>query len=397
MLTILCVATYFKGEAFLRECHRLGCRVLLLTADTLADAAWPRDAIAEIHTIPRGAAEADVRRTVGSIARRHAIARVAALDDFDVELGAAMREFLQVPGIGRTVAARFRDKLAMRTGARRLGIRVPEFTAVFTDADVDAGAARVDPPWVLKPRSSAASTGIKKIASRDELWPTLDAAGDDRPLCLLEQFVAGEVYHVDSIVRNGEVAVAIASKYARPPMQIAHEGGVFITRRLADQSPEARALLETNRTLLTGFGLVNGASHTEFIGSPMPDVRVTFLETSARVGGAYIVDVVEAATGINLWREWAKVEIAGDEGHYQMPPVGPDSAGIALCLARQPDPDLSGYTDAEIVMRIRKHHHAGLIVRSPDAGRVEALLDEYSARFAHDFLATMPAPDRPVE
>ena len=38
MLTILCVATYFKGDAFLRECHRLGCDVLLLTSDKLANA-----------------------------------------------------------------------------------------------------------------------------------------------------------------------------------------------------------------------------------------------------------------------------------------------------------------------------------------------------------------------
>src|SRR5262245_43774806 len=120
MLTILCVATYFKGEAFLRECHRLGCRVLLLTSETLANAEWPRDAIAEIHIIVRNAPEADVRRAVAGIARRHSIARVAALDDFDVELGAMIREFLQLPGIGRTIAARFRDKLAMRTEAQRL-------------------------------------------------------------------------------------------------------------------------------------------------------------------------------------------------------------------------------------------------------------------------------------
>jgi biotin carboxylase len=397
MLTILCVATYFKGEAFLRECHRLGCRVLLLTSDTLANAEWPRDAIAEIHTIARNAPDADVRRTVASIARRHTVSRVAALDDFDVELGATIREFLQVRGIGRTVASRFRDKLAMRTEARRLGVRVPEFTPVFTDADVNEWAARVSPPWVLKPRSSAAATGIKKIATRDDLWPTLDAAGDDRPLCLLEQFVSGAVYHVDSIVRNGEVVAAFASKYGRPPMQIAHEGGVFVTRRLPDASAEAAALLDTNRRLLTGFGLTNGVSHTEFIGDGGSEPRMTFLETSARVGGAYIVDVVEAATGINLWREWAKLEVAGEDGGYEVPRARPDSAGIALCLARQEHPDLSGYTDPEIVMRIKKRHHAGIIVSSRDSERVEALLNEYATRFTQDFLATMPAPDRPVE
>jgi biotin carboxylase len=390
-MTILCIATYLKGEAFLRECHRLGCTVLLLTVDTLASADWPRDAIAEVVTISRTSRDEEIRRAVGAIARRHRIDRLAALDDFDVEMAGMLREFLQLRGFGRTVSSRFRDKLTMRTEAKRLGLRVPEFTGVFNDADVNAWADRVPPPWVLKPRSSAAAIGIRKIPNRDALWPALDAAGADRAACVLEAFVSGEVYHVDSIVRNGAVIFAVASKYGRPPMQIAHEGGIFMTRRLPDESPEAMRLLEANRTLLTGFGLRNGVSHSEFIA---PDV---FLETSARVGGAYIADVVEAATGVNLWREWAKVEIAGEDGPYEFPHARRDSAGIALCLARQPDPDLSAFDDLEIVTKLRKSHHAGIIVRSPDPARVASLLDDYAQRFTRDFLATLPAPERPVE
>ena len=76
-MTILCIATYFKGEAFLRECRRQGCTVLLLTAETHASAAWPHDAIAEMHTIARGASDADIRRLVSSVARRHRIGRGA--------------------------------------------------------------------------------------------------------------------------------------------------------------------------------------------------------------------------------------------------------------------------------------------------------------------------------
>jgi biotin carboxylase len=245
---------------------------------------------------------------------------------------------------------------------------------------------------MLKPRASAAATGIRRIDGGDELWPALEAAGDERPMCLLEQFVAGEVYHVDSIVKNGAVVFDVVSKYGRPPMQIAHEGGVFVTRRVPDGAADAAAVLAMNRGLLTGFELGDGVSHSEYILAG----DVTFLETSARVGGAYIVSVVEAATGVNLWREWARLEIAGPGGAYETPKARADSAGIALCLARQEDPDLSGYTDPEIVMRVRKSHHAGLIVSSPDARRVERLLDEYAVRFSRDFLATLPAPDRPL-
>src|SRR5206468_1394263 len=117
--------------------------------------------------------------------------------DFDVETAAMLREHLQLPGIGRTTASRFRDKLAMRVAARDIGLGVPDFTSVFNDQAVTDWTARVPAPWVLKPRSFAAAIGIKKVNDRDELWRALEAAGDRRAGCVLERFVRGEVYHVD--------------------------------------------------------------------------------------------------------------------------------------------------------------------------------------------------------
>jgi biotin carboxylase len=411
MLTILSIATYFKGDAFLRECKAQGCTVLLLTTDKLIGADWPREAIDEIHSVPRDASDQAIRRHVDKIARRLSIDRIAALDDFDVELAAMLREHLRVPGMGRTTASRFRDKLAMRMQARALSVPVPEFSAVFNDREVAAWAQRVTPTWVLKPRSSAAAIGIKKIDDRDALWRALDAAGDDRAQTLLEQFVPGDVYHVDSIIWGGRVVFAVAFKYGRPPMEVSHQGGIFITRRLPDDSAEARAVLEMNRTLQEGLGLRRGVSHTEFIrahgagqaggssgaGGSEGSERVVFLETSARVGGAFIVDTIEAATGINLWREWAKVEIAGEAGIYAVPPHRDGYAGIVLTLARQETPDMSSYTDPEIAMTIRKDHHAGIIMSSPEPDRVEALIADYTQRFYRDFFATAPPPERPVE
>jgi biotin carboxylase len=400
-MTILCIATYFKGDAFLRECRRQGCTVLLLTVESLADAEWPREAIDEIHTITRAAGDAGMRRCVDVMARRHRIDRIAALDDFDVEAAAMLREHLQIAGMGRTTATRYRDKLAMRVNARSSGIPVPEFSPTFNDQQVNDWAARVPRPWVLKPRSAAAAIGIKKVGGHDELWRALDAAGDERSHTVLEQFVPGDVYHVDSIVWNGAVVFAVAFKYGRPPMEIAHEGGIFITRRLADASEEGRALVDLNRRLQRALGLHRGVSHTEFIGAGEAGgsggVRFVFLETSARVGGAFIADTIEAATGVNLWREWARIEIAGEEDEYAVPPHHDGFAGIVLSLARQQEPDMSGYTDPEIVTTIRKHHHAGLIVSSADPQRVEALLADYTQRFYRDFFATAPPPERPLE
>lgn len=394
-LTLLCIATYLKGHEFLRECRRQGCRVLLLTEEKLRDADWPRDSIDEFHYVRREMPAEDVRKGAAHLARHTRIDRIVALDDFDVEMAAMLREHLFIPGMGETTARAFRDKLAMRRRARSAGIPCPDFVHVLNNEAVKEWTGRVPPPWVLKPRAQAAAIGIRKLRSADELWRAIDSLGDAFADYVLEQFVPGTVYHIDSVVHERQVRFAIPSRYRTPPFTVAHEGGIFVTRTLAAEDPAAVELQQLNARVLHSFGLVRGASHTEFIRAD--DGRWFFLETSARVGGAFIVDVIEAATGISLWREWARVEIAGEGGAYDPPPARPDCGGIVLSLARQETPDLSAYTDPEIAVRIRKAHHAGLIVTSSNPARVDELLEEYTRRFYSDFHASAPSPERATE
>ena len=395
MLTVLCIATYLKGHDFLRECRQQGCRVLLLTEEKLRDADWPRDSVDEFFFIRRDMRHDDIRKGAAHLARRERIDRIVALDDFDVELGAMLREHLFIPGMGETTGRAFRDKLAMRRRARSAGIPCPDFVHVLNEDAIREWTSRVSPPWVMKPRGQAAAIGIKKIHSSDELWRVIEGTGDLFAEYVLEQFIPGDVFHVDSIVFGRRVRFAVASRYSTPPMAVAHEGGIFATRTLHPTNPLAMALLASNANVLESFGLVRGASHTEFIRAHSGEWY--FLETSARVGGAYIVNVVEAATGVNLWREWAKVEIAGEDGSYEPPAVRQHCGGIVLSLARQKQPEMSAYTDPEITVRVRKSHHAGLIVTSPDAERVEELIEDYTRRFYADFHASAPPPERVLD
>jgi biotin carboxylase len=394
-LTIFCIATYRKGDEFLRECRRQGCRVLLLTEEKLRDSDWPRDAVNEFYYLRRDMPAEDIRKGIAAVGRTQQIDRIVALDDFDVELGAMLREYVRVPGMGETTAHAFRDKLAMRGRARSAGIRCPDFVHVLNHDSIREWTRRIPPPWVMKPRSQAAAVGIKKLHSAAELWGAIEALGDGHADYLLEQFVPGDVFHVDSIVFDRQPVFAMVSRYANPPMAVAHEGGIFVTRTLPADDAVVAPLQEMNTQVLTTFGLRQGVSHTEFIRDANGDLH--FLETSARVGGAFIVDVIEAASGVNLWREWAKVEIAGENGAYALPALEGRHAGIVLSLARQEHPDTSAYTAPEIVQRIRKKHHAGLIVASASPERVEALLEETVTRFYTDFHASAPAPDKPVE
>jgi biotin carboxylase len=311
-----------------------------------------------------------------------------------METAATLREHLRIPGMGLTTMRYFRDKLAMRMRALDRHIRVPDFVPVVNHGDIQYYLDHVAGPWVLKPRQEASAIGIKKIHASEDLWPLLDQLGDKQSTYLLEKFVPGDVYHVDSVVSESDILFSNVSRYGKPPMNVAH-GGVFTTYTVERGSDDDLGLRAINRDLLAALGLLRGVSHAEFIRAH-GDGQFYFLECAARVGGAYINEMVEAATRLNLWREWARIEICGGDGTYQLPPVREDYAGVILSLARQENPDTSAYNDPEVCQRIHRHHHAGLLLKSSDPQRIPVLFETYAQRFAHDFLAVEPPRDKPT-
>ena len=392
--TILCISSYEKGQEFLRTCKKEGCRVLLLTVEKLRDADWPHDSIDEKFYMPQDLPVDNLIRAVSYMARTHPIDRIVALDEFDMENVSALREHLRIPGMGLTTVRYFRDKLSMRARAKEAGILVPEFVPVLNYDDLREYMARVPAPWLLKPRSQASGIGMKKIHSPDELWPWLDELGDQQSFYLLEHFVPGTVYHVDSIASERDVVFAEAHKYRTPPLTTSHQGGVFTTSTLPPDAPEYAELLSLNRKVLGELGFVRGVTHAEFLKADS-DGKLYFIEVAARVGGAFISDVIEAATGINLWREWARLEVGAGKERYQLPPHKREYAAVILSLARQEHPDTSAFNDPEIVRHISKYHHAGLILKAGNSARLEKLVASYAERFQQDFLATQPVPDKP--
>ncbi|UWZ83017.1 ATP-grasp domain-containing protein [Occallatibacter riparius] len=393
---ILCISTYEKGQDFLRQCAEMGVRPTLLTVEKLRSADWPRDVLEDIAFMPDNLTTEQVLNTVSWMARGRRFDRVVALDEFDQETAAAVREHWCIRGMGLTTTAFYRDKLAMRTGAREAGFNVPDFTRVLNYDELRDYMAQVPAPWLLKPRTSASALGIRKIHQPEDLWRALEELGDRQTHFLLERFVPGDIYHVDSIISGGKVVFSVVHKYGKPPMQVMHEGGVFTTRTVDRDSNDWKELTKFNASLAPALGMTRGVTHAEYIRAHADD-RLYFLEIAARVGGAFIVDLVEAATGINLWREWARIEVMDLLGvPYELPQARADYAGSVLCLAQTAEPDTSAFTAPEIVFRMKKHHHAGLIVRSPQSERVRELLDDYAQQFASRYLASMPPPEKPT-
>jgi biotin carboxylase len=160
---------------------------------------------------------------------------------------------------------------------------------------------------------------------------------------------------------------------------------------------EHQALLELNRAILGAFGMWRGVTHAEFIRSEV-DGRFYFLEIAARVGGAGVDMLVEQATGVNPWSEWARLEVAQIEGRpFAVPQPRQEYAGLMVSLARQEWPDSSNFADPEIAWRMNKRHHVGFIVRSADHVRVQTLIASYVPRIGAEFTAVEAPLDKPPD
>jgi len=386
--TIVCVSNFFKGADFLIELKKLGNKVYLITSEKLRDKPWPTEYIDEIFYMEGQDTDWNLEHLllgVGNLMKSNTIDSIVALDDFDVEKATYLRENLRVDGMGQTTGRFFRDKLAMRIKAQSEGVPVPAFSALFNDEYINHFADTVAAPWVLKPRSEASASGIMKVHTKDELWQKIHELGDNRIKYLVEQFKPGAVYHCDGLNFNGKVLFSLTSQYLATPMEISQGGGIFRSANITYNSADDKAIKKVNEQVMKAFGMKHGATHTEFI-KCNEDGKIYFLETSSRVGGAHLAEMVEAASGINLWGEWAKIEDALVRGkEYKVPTSKKEFAGIVLTLSKFEHPDLSGFKDSEVCFRVPLEYHAGLIVKSDKHERVRELLDDYAERLVRDF------------
>lgn len=381
----------------MRASKEAGNTVYLLTSKSLENDPWPRESIDEFFFMEK---DDNTPENIGHLAeglawlmRSRKVDRIVALDDFDVEKAAYFREEFRIPGMGQTTARYFRDKLAMRVRAQSAGVPVPKFSPLFNDIELTEFANTIEFPCLVKPRGEASATGIKKVHSAEELWQHVHSLGEARHQYLVEQFRPGDVYHADAISVEGEVVFCQVSRYLSTPFEVAHGGGIFRSVSVPYDEEDAVRLRELTADVMQAFGMQFSASHTEFI--KLPSGEFVFLETASRVGGAHLAEMVEAATGVSLWAEWARLETAmAHEAEYNPPSRRYNESGIVVSLSRFEHPDMTPFQDEEIVWKMNKKQHIGMIVAGKDPVRIRELLDNYADRIGKDYHAAAPAPEK---
>ena len=380
-LTFLCITTYEKGQEFMRECKRQGCRVILLTAEKLRDADWPRESLDDTFYLPEEIPLADIVQggdASGAQRKRSTASSPSTSSTWKPPpLCASICAF---PGMGLTTMRYFRDKLAMRMRALDRDVRVPDFVPVVNHADIRYYLDHVPGPWVLKPRQEASAIGIKKIQPPEELWPLLEQLGDKQSHYLLEKFLPGDVYHVDSVVSENEVVFANVSKYGKPPMNVAQGGGIFTTftvparqrGRLGVAGHQSRTDCRAGPAARSvARGIHPGPRRRALLFSGVCRARRRSLHQRDGRGRDWNQSVARVGAHRSRRRRW----------QLQLPPVREEYAGVILSLARQENPDTSAYNDPEVYLRIKKHHHAGWCCDRRIRSEFRRCSESYAAAF----------------
>jgi biotin carboxylase len=316
---ILCIAVGNTGRRFLEELANLHCRGFLLTIHEHRDAGWPVDSINELHSMPAGMTLQQITNTVTYLARSRKFARIIALDNFNAEIAAALREHLRIPGMGVTTARYFGDRLAARIKAAQIGMAVPAFTSVTNYDELRRFMEAVQAPWLLTPRSESWGTTTRQLHESEQVWRALDALGDDQSGFLLEQSIEGDRFHVDSVTADGTVVFSAVSPHQKISSGVAEAGELLPAAKVPNSAADIEGLRRANTALLSSMRMARGVAHTEFLRSNASR-DFYFMETWASVDDRCIEDMMKETHGLNLWVEWARLEVAAMRGErYALP------------------------------------------------------------------------------
>ena len=253
---------------------------------------------------------------------------VVSLSEFGLFAGARARRQFGLPAEEDEQLELVRDKVAMKRRLRERGVRVPHFGIEPAELAEQGWTG----PTVLKPRGGASSNNVSIHATLAQAAAAFQQAGDGYEL---EEFVAGEVLHIDGRVLDGRLDHPVVSVCVGTPLDFA-QGRTIASYQLAAEP----AALEVTARVIDGLGITRGAFHLELIRN---QDELVFLEIGARLGGAGVVTGYQRRTGIDL----VAAEICRQAGLPAPPRQQPSGCyhgflmcprpTAAVCQAAQPD------------------------------------------------------------
>lgn len=237
---------------------------------------------------------------LAKLCRTQEIDQVVALSEFDVGRAARLRDRLGLVGQGWGSAKYFRDKLLMKQALQDAGVPVPRFSKVSSQDEAARFVSDLDKQAVLKLRRGAGSLGIWQAASTAEARILADRVEVSRfpRRWMMEEYIDGELFHVDGVVLNQVPTFISCAAYLEPPLAFSagRPGGSFL---LDTNSPDHRALEEFAKRCLAALPIPEHmAFHLDVFRTG--DGRLLAGEVACRAAGNRIKDMIWSAYGVDL-------------------------------------------------------------------------------------------------
>lgn len=293
--------------------------VVLITSD---EPSWEVPFIKDCVVVPDPTDQAALSAAGRTLADRYKLAGVFTWTEWYLVSVARLARQLGLPTTAPEVMQACRNKATARSLFARHGVPSAASVSVRTRQEAQAAAERIGYPVVLKPAAHAASIGVIRVASTEQLPAAYEFAaqaaglGTESTSVLVEEYLDGPEVSVECVTYQGETTVvAITRKtVSTPPFfeELAHS--VDAADPLLDVvAPAARAAIGA-------LGITNGVSHVEM---RLVDGRPRLVEVNGRIAGDMIGHLVRLATGIDLPR------VAADIACDRVPDLTPTRSSAA--------------------------------------------------------------------
>jgi hypothetical protein len=234
---------------------------------------------------------------------------------------------------------------------------VPQFAPFAVSTAQTLLAAH--PAVVAKPRRGTGAVDVHVLSSASEASAFATAYAARLDDFEVEEFIAGDLFHVDSVVRDGKVLVATASRYLdettsylrlAPSRSISVEPGPLLDR-----------LLAFNQQVIECYPAYSGVTHHEMFVS---GDDIVFCEIAARAGGGGVIAGFRSRTGVDLDEAALRAQLHEPPPDYRMP--APHLIGFVVvysapAVVRRPLrlPDEPWVLEAQILV------HPGDTIKAP--------------------------------
>lgn len=236
--------------------------------------------------------------------------RIEGLWEVVALLAARLRERFGVSGMSVDTVLGFRDKVLMKQRVEAAGLRIPKTVRVYRNEDVYLFAKNNGFPLIVKPVDGAGGANTFRCSSAAEIEHAL-AQIRSLPEASVEEYITGQEYTYETICAEGRPLFESVSTYYPNVLEARKKewiSPIIYTFRDPYRDDIATGV-RLGRDVLRTLGMGTGFSHMEWF--KPDDGNAVFGEVACRPPGANMVDLMNYANDIDLFREWARVVVDG--------------------------------------------------------------------------------------